>query len=72
MLLHLIDLLDTRMHMVLRELTEDRNNPSAWTPYNANLGRRFYKGGPLGDLYSEAEAGTTNRVGPPRRPEIRR
>jgi 3'-5' exoribonuclease len=54
MFLHLIDLLDTRMHMVLRELKEDRNNPSAWTPYNANLGRRVYKGGSQGDLYSES------------------
>jgi 3'-5' exoribonuclease len=57
MLLHLIDLLDTRMHMVLRELREDRNNPTAWTPYNANLGRRFYKGGPAGDLYGESGGG---------------
>lgn len=54
MLVHLIDLLDTRMHMVLRELKEDRNNPTAWTPYNANFGRRIYKGGPQGDLYSES------------------
>jgi len=50
MLLHAIDTLDTRMHMVIRDLKEDRNNPTAWTPYNANLGRRFYKGGPAGDL----------------------
>jgi 3'-5' exoribonuclease len=57
MLLHLIDLMDTRMHMVLRELKEDRNNPSAWTPYNANLGRRIYKGGTLGDLYGEGGGG---------------
>jgi 3'-5' exoribonuclease len=57
MFLHLIDLLDTRMHMVMRELREDRNNPSAWTPYNANLGRRFYKGGAQGDLYSESGGG---------------
>lgn len=54
MLLHLVDMLDTRMHMVIRDLREDRNNPSAWTPYNHNLGRRFYKGGPNGDLYSES------------------
>lgn len=54
MLVHLIDLLDTRMHMVQRELKEDRNNPSAWTPYNANFGRRIYKGGPQGDLYAES------------------
>jgi 3'-5' exoribonuclease len=57
MLLHLIDAMDTRMHMVLRELKEDRNNPSAWTPYNANLGRRIYKGGALGDLYGETGGG---------------
>jgi 3'-5' exoribonuclease len=57
MFLHLIDLLDTRMHVVMRELREDRNNPSAWTQYNSNLGRRFYKGGPLGDLYSESGGG---------------
>jgi 3'-5' exoribonuclease len=57
MLLHLIDLTDTRMHMVLRDLKEDRNNPAAWTPYNANLGRRIYKGGALGDLYGESGGG---------------
>jgi 3'-5' exoribonuclease len=50
MLLHAIDMMDTRMHMVLRDMKEDRNNTTAWTPYNANLGRRFYKGGPNGDL----------------------
>jgi len=52
MLLHSIDLVDTRMHMVLRDLREDRNNPTAWTPYNHNLQRRFYKGGPNGELYT--------------------
>ena len=57
MLLHLIDAMDTRMHMVLRELKDDRNNPTAWTPYNANLGRRIYKGGAAGDLYGESGGG---------------
>ena len=57
MLLHLIDALDTRMHQVMRELREDRNNPSAWTPYNHNLGRRFYKGGAQGDLFGESGGG---------------
>jgi 3'-5' exoribonuclease len=52
MLLHNIDMLDTRMHMVLRDLREDRNNPTAWTPFNTNLQRRFYKGGNNGDLYT--------------------
>lgn len=51
MLLHAIDTMDTRMHMVLRDLREDRNNSTAWTPYNANLQRRFYKGGANGDLF---------------------
>jgi 3'-5' exoribonuclease len=52
MLLHCIDMTDTRMHMVQRDLKEDRNNPTAWTPYNQNLQRRFYKGGANGDLYA--------------------
>jgi 3'-5' exoribonuclease len=50
MLVHSIDMMDTRMHMILREIREDRHNPSAWTPYNHTLGRRLYKGGPNGDL----------------------
>jgi 3'-5' exoribonuclease len=57
MLLHVIDMMDTRMHQVARELREDKNNPSAWTPYNANLGRRFYKGGANGDLLGESGGG---------------
>ena len=32
MLLHCIDLLDTRMFQVKRELKEDRNTATAWTP----------------------------------------
>lgn len=57
MLLHMIDAMDTKMFMVQRELKEDRNNPSAWTPYNHNLGRRFYKGGANGDLFGETGGG---------------
>jgi 3'-5' exoribonuclease len=53
MLLHSIDMMDTRMHMVLRDLKEDKNNQTAWTPYNVTLQRRFYKGGPNGDLYAD-------------------
>jgi 3'-5' exoribonuclease len=52
MLLHAIDLMDTRMHMVLRDLKEDKNNVTAWTPFNPTLQRRFYKGGANGDLFS--------------------
>ena len=57
MLLHMIDAMDTRMFMVARELKEDRNNAGAWTPYNHNLGRRFYKGGANGDLFGESGGG---------------
>lgn len=52
MLLHQIDMMDTRMHMVLRDIREDRGNTSAWTPYNPTLERRLYKGGPNGELYA--------------------
>ena len=45
MLLHCIDLTDTRMHQVQKDLKEDRNNATPWTPFNANLHRRFFKGG---------------------------
>jgi 3'-5' exoribonuclease len=38
---------------VLRDMKEDRNNQTAWTPFNMTLQRRFYKGGPNGDLYAE-------------------
>ena len=52
MLLHEIDSMDTRMHMIQRDIKEDRNNSTAWTPYNTSLQRRFYKGGANGDLFS--------------------
>lgn len=53
MMLHQIDSFDTRMHMVLKDYKEDRNNQTAWTPYNPALGRRLYKGGPNGDLFGD-------------------
>jgi 3'-5' exoribonuclease len=53
MLLHAVDMMDTRMHMVLRDMKEDKNNQTAWTPFNHTLARRFYKGGPNGDLYAD-------------------
>ncbi len=43
--LHAIDTLDTRIHICLREIKDDRGT-SAWTQYNQALGRRLYKGGP--------------------------
>jgi 3'-5' exoribonuclease len=55
MLVHNIDTMDTHLHMVLRELKDDAKSATAWTPYHANLGRRFYKGGD--------DAGTFNAGG---------
>lgn len=42
--LHTIDFMDSRIHIAVREIADDRGE-SAWTPYNAALGRRLYKGG---------------------------
>ncbi len=53
MLVHAVDWLDTRMHMVLRDIREDRAGTSAWTPYNGTLQRRFYKGGAPGESPGE-------------------
>jgi len=47
--IHHLDTMDSRMHMVLRELKDDRLSATAWTPYHPANGRRIYKGG-LGDL----------------------
>ncbi len=46
--LHAIDTLDTRLHIVLREIKEDRHNSAAWTPFNHALQRRLFKGGGQG------------------------
>jgi 3'-5' exoribonuclease len=46
--LHAIDTLDTRIHICLREIKEDRGG-SAWTPFNNALQRRLFKGGTGGD-----------------------
>lgn len=42
--LHVIDLMDSRLHIALREIADDRGD-GAWTPYNNAMGRRLYKGG---------------------------
>lgn len=44
MFVHSADNLDTRMHMLLREIKDDRQNATAWTPFNTALGRKIYKG----------------------------
>jgi 3'-5' exoribonuclease len=57
--LHAIDMLDTRIHMVVRDIREDRNPGSAWTQFNPALQRRVFKGGAgRGDSFQPAMAET--------------
>jgi 3'-5' exoribonuclease len=44
MAVHLIDHLDSRLHMILRELREDRFPDRPWTEYNPHLERRLFRG----------------------------
>jgi 3'-5' exoribonuclease len=52
--LHAIDLMDSRIHIAVREIADDRGE-SAWTPYNAAMGRRLYKGGRPAAAADEAD-----------------
>lgn len=42
--LHFLDNLDSKLHTVRQLIREDANTESNWTPYQASLGRKFYKG----------------------------
>jgi 3'-5' exoribonuclease len=42
--LHYLDNLDAKVHSFLRDIREDRNTTSAWTPYNPGIQRRLFKG----------------------------
>lgn len=42
--LHYLDNLDAKVHSFTRDIREDRNQTSAWTPFNQSLNRRLYKG----------------------------
>ncbi len=44
--LHYLDNLDAKVHSFTRDIREDRNQASAWTPYNQATQRRLFKGGP--------------------------
>jgi 3'-5' exoribonuclease len=52
--LHHLDNLDAKVHSFTRDIREDRNTTSAWTPYNQSLQRRLFKGSIDGEetLYS--------------------
>jgi 3'-5' exoribonuclease len=42
--LHHLDNLDAKVHSFARDIRDDRQGPSAWTPYNHSLQRRLFKG----------------------------
>jgi 3'-5' exoribonuclease len=42
--LHHLDNLDAKVHSFTRDIREDRNQASAWTPFNQSLQRRLFKG----------------------------
>ncbi|MCS7166667.1 MAG: HD domain-containing protein [Gemmatales bacterium] len=44
MVVYLIDQLDSRLHMILRELREDRYPDRAWTDFHPFLERRLFRG----------------------------
>jgi 3'-5' exoribonuclease len=46
--LHHLDNLDAKVHSFTRDIRDDRNQASAWTPFNQSLQRRLYKGTPDG------------------------
>jgi 3'-5' exoribonuclease len=52
--LHYLDNLDAKIHSFTRDIREDRNQASAWTPFNQSLQRRLFKGATEGSeaLYS--------------------
>jgi 3'-5' exoribonuclease len=43
--LHCLDNLDAKVHSFTRDIREDRNLASAWTPFNPATQRRLFKGG---------------------------
>jgi len=47
--LHYLDNLDAKIHAFSREIRDDPCRESSWTPFQQNLGRRLFKGGPPGN-----------------------
>lgn len=43
--LHYLDDLDAKLFSIGQIIREDQNSDSPWTPYFANMGRKFFKGG---------------------------
>jgi 3'-5' exoribonuclease len=49
--LHYLDNLDAKMHSLGTLIREDANTDSNWTPYQAHLGRKLFKGGDAAQEY---------------------
>jgi 3'-5' exoribonuclease len=41
--LHFLDNLDAKIHSLSQLIREDANTESRWTPFQAALGRKFFK-----------------------------
>jgi 3'-5' exoribonuclease len=53
--LHYLDNFDAKLNSFTREIREDANSASAWTPYNPKLDRRLFKGGAGGGAVEARE-----------------
>lgn len=53
--LHFLDNLDAKINMFTREIREDSNRQSTWTPFHQNLQRRLFKGGVQGEDEVESD-----------------
>jgi 3'-5' exoribonuclease len=51
-----MDNMDAKVHAFTRDIREDRNAASAWTPYNQSLQRRLFKGQVVGDSTGLSDA----------------
>jgi 3'-5' exoribonuclease len=56
--LHFLDNLDAKVHSFTRDIRDDKNASSAWTPFNQALQRRLFKGAVngTGGVVSDVEA----------------
>lgn len=59
--LHYLDSFDSKVHSFTRDIREDPNPTSAWTPFNQSLQRRLFKGFADGNQgAAPSSAGATN------------
>jgi 3'-5' exoribonuclease len=57
--LHHLDNFDAKVHSFTRDIRDDRNQESAWTPFSQSLQRRLFKGttnGPAAGYPGELDA----------------